>query len=182
MDGKQIKQFVADQNCTWAAAGGSLYTNAAGTTAYAGASVSSVYFKADNESRVATLTATNGAAQATTANITVTGVCPAHPSWEFGGEHSPNFLRFVPDAGLAYRQERRKLGHKYRCDFQAGVRQAAELSEFLLFHQKHYGMNKNFKFVHPGSGTTYTSCFDAPLKEVWKLNNLVGYSTVIQEV
>lgn len=182
LDGKEVQLFTANQACTWETDGGTLYNNAAATSLYAGGLQTQVYLKAINVTGGYGLTATNAGAESTVADFTVMGVCPSHPSWKFRGEYDSVFLTFTPDSGPADRQEREKRPLKYRCDFQAGARQRAEFVEFLAFFTAHRGKNKNFKFTHVGTSAVYTCYFAAPLAEEWELVNLVGCSTVIQEV
>jgi len=184
MDGKEVMLFESNVPCAWSVSGDSgLYTDLLGTSGYLpGTYTQAVYVKAVNVTGSAVLTATALDASTDACTISITGVCPTHPSWGFRGTHDGTVLTFTPDSGPADRQEREKLGVKYRCDFQAGTRQAAELAEFLAFFSAHRGKAKNFKFTHPGSGAEYVCYFPAALAEEWQLNNLVGYSTVLQEV
>ena len=185
MRGKAVLQFQVTVNgpATWATTAGTLWNDAAATTPYVpGTLQASVYLKAKNESGAYTITATNAGAEATVKAVAVTSVAVSHPSWGFSGEYGKDFLEFIPETGAADREVVEHGDLKYKADLTTNVRQAAEFAEFLEHFRLHYGSKKNFYFTHPGTGTEYLCYYDALLKEEWRLNNLVGFSTVIREV
>src|SRR5690349_20079499 len=77
-DGKSIVPYTNDTSVVWSTDCGTLYTDAAGTTAYTGTSRTSVYLKADNQTKNGTLNA-----GATTHTIQITGVIPFSPNYEY---------------------------------------------------------------------------------------------------
>jgi hypothetical protein len=79
LDGKQIQQLTNGSPGVWTTNCGTLWQDAAATVAYAGASVTSVYFKANNTSRTDGTVSVNAAVVHT---INIIGVYPIRPQWQ----------------------------------------------------------------------------------------------------
>jgi phage-related protein len=165
LSGTQTQQFTADQAVTWSASAGTITSGGL----YTPPNVTGSY----------TVTARNASAQTTTVAVVVTGVFPAAPSWTYSAEQDKKVLVFRPESGP--RQTRAKRAKSRRFDLTANHRSRAEYLKVESFWDAHYP-NKNFYFTHPDLKTTLLVFFDAKLKEEWVGENLVNWSTVIEQV
>jgi hypothetical protein len=171
--GKQTQAFTNSGGAvtSWTATGGTLSATSGAGATWTVPNVSGTYKVRGTNSE--------GFSEVT---ITVMSVAVSVPSWKYEGDYDRKFLSWTPDSGEGDRQEQVKGPYTYTINMTANARQRVEFVEFLAHHQAHYGVNKNFYFTHPGTGTEYLMKYDAKLKEVWDKTNLVGYSTVMKQV
>ncbi|MBD0372784.1 MAG: hypothetical protein ICV60_18210 [Pyrinomonadaceae bacterium] len=144
------------------------------------ASGASTTYTAPNRTGTYVLTATNGVDPPTYVTITVTGVFPYPPSWEYEGEADKNVLIWTPQVGPW--QGNIKRGSKRKVDLVANLRPREEYEEVFQFWDEHYG-REDLILPHPDLDLELTGRIDAKLKDKWHLGgNLVSWSTVFQEV
>lgn len=166
--GKDVQAFTATNGVdSWAASGGTLSNQTAGGATWEAPNVGGSY----------TVTATN-ASGSTIVTITVTGVVPTPPNWEFKVHNKKKVLLFESDSGE--RQTRSKGPRKRTFDFVANTRQKVNFTEFEAFWDAHYPGKKVY-FTHPGTGVESLYWIDSDLEEIWHRGNLVGYSCVLKE-
>ena len=164
--GKDVQAFTATNGVTsWATSGGTLSgTGAAGAT-----------WTAPNVGGIYTVTATN-ASGSTQVTITVTGVVPFMPSWEFEPEDDKKVLVFDPDVGD--RQTRTK-GTKSTFPFVRNNCQKAELDEMRAFHAAHYPGKK--VYFQPPDDSDSLWWIDSGFKMKRTRTNLASYSFVLRK-
>lgn len=171
--GKQVQAFANTGGAvtSWTTTGGTLSGTSGASATWTAPNISGTYKVRGTNS--------DGFSEVT---ITVTSVAVAAPSWKYEGDYDRKFLSWTPDSGEADRQEQVKGPYTYTLQMTANSRQKAEFLEFLAHHENHYGLNRNFYFTHPDTGTEYLMKYGSKLKEEWAGPNLVAFSTVLIQV
>lgn len=142
VNGKSITQITASAAGVWSTNCGTLWTNAGATVAYAGSSVSSLYFKAQNKTSTGTVSCTG---QGSTA-VTITGVIPFQPN--FGLKWSTDKRGIITNIKRDGTRNGRILGSGNTVrdfTFQFRNRQIAEYTEMEQFVSDHY---PHLKFIY----------------------------------
>lgn len=169
MRGKETQVFNADQAVDWSVTGGTLSSASGVSTTYT----------APNRTGTYILSADNGVDPPTEVTITVTGVFPYPPSWDYSGDVDKKLFIWEPIQGPW--QSNIKRGKKRTIDLTAEKRPKAEYQEVEQFWDEHYG-REDFILVHPDLEVELTVRLDAKLKDTWHGVNLVSWSTVVKEV
>jgi hypothetical protein len=169
MRGKQQQVFTANQSVNWSVTRGTLSAASGASTTYT----------APNRTGTYVLTASNGVDPPAQVTITVTGVFPYPPSWEYGGDVDKKVLIWEPQDGDW--QANIKRGKKRTVDLAGEKRLAAQYQEIETFWDEHHG-RENFILKHPDLNIELTARFDSKLKDTWSIGGLAGWSVVVKEV
>jgi hypothetical protein len=168
MRGKQTQVFTANQSVNWSVTGGTLSTASGASTTYT----------APNRTGTYVLSASNGVDAPTQVTITVTGVFPYPPSWEYGGKVDKKVLIWEPQDGPW--QSNVKRGKKRQIDLTANRRPKDEYEEVEQFWDDHHG-RANFILPHPDLDIELSVRIDSELKDTWWFG-LANWSMVVKEV
>lgn len=167
LHGKAAQHLTSDQDVTWTKSGGT----------FSGTAARAVDWTAPNKTGSYTVTATNGSAQATTVTITVTGVVPFYPDWDFEPVQGKKVLLFESDNGS--RQTRTK-GSKSTFPFVRNTAKKSEHDEMKQFWDDHYPGKKVY-FTVPGESEVLW-WIDSDFKRKGRRTNLWGYAFDLRKV